>query len=219
MPARRVTLAPHLPPEWDSVGVDHVPVGRGSMSFTVRRAGGAVTAVVRRSGADRSPIEIVFSPALPLGARSLAAATSVETTPGDLHGSVRATFTDSVVLRIPFTGGWNIVPPAMPAVLGSRSRAPRVLSERIGRTASGAERYVVALEGRAGQRYAFRVRAPDESTAAALAVESGDGAKATIAPMRAPGTERVLEVTFPATGANADGYSTATLTFERASRP
>ena len=94
-----------------------------------------------------------------------------------------------------------------------------MLSERLGRAASGAERYVVALEGLAGQRYSFRVRAPDESTAVALTVESSDGAQAAIAPLRATGRERTVAVTFPTTGANADGYSTAALTFERAARP
>lgn len=218
VPARRVTLAPHLPPDWDSLAVQNVPIGRGTMSFMLKRAGGTWTAVVRRAGVDRSPVEIVFSPALPLGARP-AAATAIDVTPGDVHASARAMVTDSATLRIGFAGGWNIVPPSMPAVIGSRSRAPRVSSERLGRAPSGAERYVVAIEGLRGQRYSFRVRAPDESTALALAVESSDGTTAAIAPMRATGTERTVDVTFPSTGANADGYSTATLTFERAPRP
>src|SRR4029450_11042132 len=69
VPKGRVTLAPHLPPGWDSVTVDTVPVGRGTISFTLRRMSGGMTAVVRRRGPDRSPLELVFSPALPLGAR------------------------------------------------------------------------------------------------------------------------------------------------------
>lgn len=68
MPARRVTIAPHLPPDWDAVEVDHVPVGAGQLSFSLRRTAGRITASVRRRG-DTTPLEVVFSPALPLGAR------------------------------------------------------------------------------------------------------------------------------------------------------
>ena len=219
VPAHRVTLTPHLPPDWDSVAVDNVPVGRGTISLAFTRAAGAVTAVVRRGGADRWPVEIVFSPALPLGARPSAGPTVLEATAGDVHGTVRATLTDSVVLRVPFAGGWSIIPPAMPAVIGSRSHAPRVLSERLAAEATDGGRYVVSLEGLARESYVFRVRTPDEGSARSLAVRASDGSRATIAAMPASGAERSVEITFPAAGANADGYTTATLTFDRVSRP
>jgi hypothetical protein len=145
--------------------------------------------------------------------------TALEATAGDVHATARATLTDSLVLRVPFAGGWNIIPPAMPAVIGSRSRAPRVLSERLTAETTDAGRYVVSLEGLARQRYVFRVRTPDEGSARSLAVRTSDGSRATIAATAASGAERSVEITFPATGANADGYTTATLTFDRMSRP
>ena len=72
----------------------------------------------------------------------------------------------------------------MPAKIGHRSEAPRVLSERLG--ADGG--YTVSLEGIAGRSYVFR--------------------------LKAPGGERNETVTFPATGANADGYTATTVTFK-----
>jgi hypothetical protein len=71
----------------------------------------------------------------------------------------------------------------MPAKIGRRSEAPRVISERLGTDGS----YVVSFEGIAGRRYEFRVKAP--------------------------GGERTETRTFPATGANADGYTALTVTF------
>jgi hypothetical protein len=106
----------------------------------------------------------------------------------------------------------------MPAVIGSRSRAPRVLSERVG-GAPGRDRYTVSLEGIAGQHYAFRVRAPDEATARTLTVQVGGGATAVLTPATPSGRERTVEVTFPRTGGNADGYTAATLVLERSIRP
>jgi hypothetical protein len=91
---------------------------------------------------------------------------------------------DMAELTVSYAGGWSIVPASMPAKIGRRSEAPRVISERLG--ADGG--YVVSLEGIAGRSYAFRLKTP-----------TGD---------------RNETVTFPATGANADGYTALTLTFK-----
>jgi hypothetical protein len=98
------------------------------------------------------------------------------------------------------------VPPPTPAVIGRRSEAPRVLSERLG--AEG--RYAVALEGIAGRAYSFRVRAPDPAIARALKVDVTAGA-ARLADAPGGGVERLVSITFPSAGANADGYTTVTL--------
>jgi hypothetical protein len=208
-----VTLAPHLPPGWNSVSVDNVPVGRGTMSLTLRRSSDAITVVARRRGSSRAPVELVFSPALPLGARIAGSAAAARSTPGDLHATIRAALTDSVVLTVRFTGGWGIVPPAMPATIGSRSRAPRVLSER-----GSGDQYVVSLEGLSGQTYTFDVRTPDEPSARSLDAAAGGGGAVKLLPA-AGQARRAVDVTFPPSGANADGYTAATVTFTRSARP
>jgi glycogen debranching enzyme len=216
VPSARVTLAPHLPPTWDSLRVENVPVGRGTVSFTLRRAASAMTLVARRTGADRSPVDLVFSPALPLGARLGDTRVAATSTPGDLHAAVRASLTDSATLTVPFTGGWSIVPPAMPAMIGGRSRAPRVLSERL----PADDRYAVTLEGLSGRQYVFEVRTPDEGAARALEANASSGGSAKLPTMTGTGrARRTVEVTFPSSGANADGYTTTTVTFTRSAKP
>jgi hypothetical protein len=217
VPRGRVTLAPHLPPGWDSVSVDNVPAGRSTISFTLRRTAGGMSAAVRRRGPDRSPLELVFSPSLPLGARASGAGATTAT-PGDVHATVTARITDSGFVEVRYAGGWTILPPIMPAPIGGRSRAPRVLSERLGGSGSAGDRYVVALEGLSGQRYAFDVRAPDEAVAGALDATTSAGASVQLAP-RKPGTIRTVEVIFPSTGANADGYTKTTLTLTGVPKP
>jgi glycogen debranching enzyme len=184
VPARRVIIAPHLPPDWDSVAVDRVPVGRGSLDVELRRTAGRITASIVRHG-DTAPLEVVFAPALPLGARVSGAGVLTETTPGDVHASVKTTMTDRAEMAVSYIGGFSIVPPSMPAIIGHRSEAPRVLSERL--DADG--RYVVALEGIAGSSYIFRVKTP-----AASAFSD-------------------VTIAFPAAEANADGYVAVTRTF------
>ena len=213
VPRARVTLAPHLPPDWDSVSVDNVPVGQGTLSFTVRRSAGAITVVAHRRGADRRPIELEFSPALPLGAVMAPAGTSVQRTPGDVHATVRVSLVDSASATVRYDGGWSIQPPSMPATIGSRSRAPRIISERLERRANG-DNYVVALEGIAGDQYAFVVRA-SEARGTGIRVAIG-----TQPPFVLPlerGTA-VVAIRFPTAGANDDGYTTTAVSFSQIER-
>lgn len=180
-PAHKVVVAPHLPPDWDSVRVENVPVGRDRIDVAIHRTAGRIVAdFSRHPGSITVPsLDIVFSPALPLGATS---SVHTEKTPGDVHATVRGMLGDHLTLEVPYSGGWSIIPPVMPAEIGARSSAPRVLSERM---TNG--NYVVALEGLAGRTYRFRVR------------EWGK-------------EERDLDLTFPSTGANEDGYTTRTIT-------
>ena len=221
-PSGRVTIAPHLPPQWDSVSVDNVPVGRGALSFTVRRTPGAMTLDLRRTRGSGAPLEVVFSPALPTGARVAGPAVRAEQTPGDVHGTVRATVRDSVQLRVAYDGGWTIVPPTMPAEIGARSRAPRVLDQHVEAsprgTAPDGDRFVVSLEGLAGRTYAFRIEAPSSLAARRLRAESTGGGAVRMGAGN-DGSARMVDVTFPAGGADADGYTAMTITFEGRGRP
>ncbi|HMA24586.1 MAG TPA: GH116 family glycosyl hydrolase, partial [Gemmatimonadaceae bacterium] len=86
-PAHKLTLAPHLPPDWDSLRVEHVPFGRRSIDIALRRTNGHLVAELGSTGSsDDAPISVVFSPALPLGASTSAPA---ERTPGDVHATVQ----------------------------------------------------------------------------------------------------------------------------------
>ena len=209
-PRRHVTIAPHLPPDWDSIAVDNVPIGSERVSFAVRRSAGALTLSVQRRGTNGAPIEIEFAPALPLGA-TLNGSGALTRTPGDVHASVRASLTDSTQLRVVFDGGWSIQPPSSMATVGARSSGPRVLSERLA-SSTGAS-YEVALEGLAGRSYVFVIGAPSRDGARRLAVRASNGATATVDNLSGDGTKRRVAVIFPSSGANADGYSSTTVSF------
>lgn len=208
-PARRVTLAPHLPPGWDSVAVDNVPVGTERLSFVIRRQPGRMVAEVRRLGAAGAPLEVIFSPALPHGARVSGAGVSSHRHAGDSHAAVRALVSGRADLVVEHTGGWALEPPAARPVIGERSQAPRILEE--GMTADG--QYQARLEGREGRSYRFRLHAPDPGSARGLVARVGMGGR--VEPGRAAGHIRWVDVTFPAAGGNADGYVAMTLTIGR----
>ena len=209
-PARSLTIAPHLPADWDSVAVTNVPVGNNRVSFTVRRSVGAVTLSLRRTGADRTPLTVDFAPALPLGAIITGTAATERRTPGDVHAMARAIVTDSATIRISYDGGWSIIPRMLPPAVGARSKSLRVLSERM--QGPGNVSYAVTLQGLAGTSYTFRIVAPVRSAAVRLAANASG---ATVAMSAESGDRRTrnVTITFSADGANADGFTTAIVTF------
>lgn len=210
-PHRHVTIAPHLPPEWDSVAVENVPIGVEQLWFVVRRIGGAVTLAVRHFGPHGAPIDIEFARALPLGATVDGNSAILTRTPGDVHASVHAPLTDSADLRIAFDGGWFTMPPKSATDVGSRSSAPRVVSERLASAAGGV--YAVALVGLAGRSYTFLIGAPSQQSARQLVARVSNGATVQVEPMSDAGRIRRIAIIFPVTDQNADGYSASTVSF------
>ena len=222
-PARRLTIAPHLPIDWDSLRVRNVAVGESIVDLAFRRSATGISLDLVRRGADGSPIELVFSPALPLGARTRA---ERDETPGDVHATVRGTLGDRLTLEVPYTGGWSIVPPTMRPAIGDRSTAPRVIGERL-HAAGGSETYSVELEGLAGRSYPFELVAPLPSpairadgaiphceTSDVVARRETSAGRAAGAPALEAGLLE-FRVTFPERGANADGFTRCLLTFAR----
>ena len=172
-PAHTLTIAPHLPADWDSLGARNVVVAGAVVDLALRRTADGMRLDLARRGAV-FPIDVVFSPAFAL------AAGANDATAGDVHVTTRGTLRDSLTLTVHHVGGRSITTPRAAVAIGDRSSAVRVVSERL---VNG--QYRATLEGRAGRSYRLRV---------------ADGRAL-----------RDTDVTFPASGANADDYTVTTL--------
>ena len=145
-PARTLTIAPHLPADWDSLGARNVVVGGAMVDLTLRRTAGGMRLDLTRRGAS-FPIDVVFSPAFPLGPGAGRA------TAGDVHVHTSGTLRDSLTLTAQHTGpGWSVLTPRSEVAIGDRSSAVRVVSERV---VNG--QYRATLEGLAGRVYHLRI--------------------------------------------------------------
>jgi hypothetical protein len=102
--------------------------------------------------------------------------------------------------RIAARGGWSVIPPEAAPRIGDRSRALRVLGERL-----NGDTYEVTVEGLVGAEYRLFVAGPGEWT-------SADAQKRGRA-LAGPRDYHIVMVTMPAAGANADGYVTQVLRF------
>ncbi len=181
------------------------------------RPGQYLAAVGRRAiGVDDAqwrgaPVDLEFAPALPLGANTSVAATDIARHAGDLHARVHARVAGTTTLRAPYTGGCSIRSTAATgARVGESSRHVRIVSERLADAPDAP--YLVSLEGLAGQQAAFHIAAPSAESSTRLRAQAKNGATVTLAAASA-GARRVVTVTFPVAGANADGYTTTELSF------
>ncbi|HEY7568242.1 MAG TPA: GH116 family glycosyl hydrolase [Gemmatimonadaceae bacterium] len=185
----RLKLAPQAPPSWGRVTVRNIAVGSAMVDAEITRERGRLTATLQVRGATR-PISLTFAPRLPLGARNA---------PDSITRAVR----DSATLDVRFDGGWLAEIPLAVARVGERSRAARIVQEVLDADGS----YRVILEGRAGSTTLFYTVGPPEHVASLSAGTLRPGGGATPGnPAR--GLLRWWQVTFPANGANADGYVT-----------
>lgn len=209
-PAGAVTIAPHLPAEWDSVRVENVAVGEERLSFTLKRQGRSLTLDVERRAAGVRPVAVRFAPALPVGSSAVRAdsgVSEVESFPGAVVASTQLLLRDRARAVIRWTGGWEAdVPPAAPRI-GDRSSALRITSERM-----QGSRYHLTLQGRSGQAYELRVRGPDGSGRAAVEVLPESAGVARLQPSASDASGwSTLRLTMPTTGGDDDGYVTLTL--------
>jgi glycogen debranching enzyme len=214
-PAGRLRLAPSLPPEWDSVRVEHVRVGTDVVSMVLtRKARTLAVEAWREQGDAGRPIEIDFAPSLPLGADSIVVSSGESADPERLPGAIvahaRGRLRERVRLVVTWSGGWEVHAPQAAPRIGDRSAALRVLSERM-----HGGKYVVQLEGRAGATYSLGIRGPAASRMSVTVLP----VTASIPPL-APGGLDVhgfapLGITFPTADANGDGYVSLTLVFAR----
>ncbi len=133
--AHRVTLAPHVPADWNWFTLDNVRVGECALRLAYRKRTSEISLVVTRSGSGNCSLE--FSPALSLRAQVLGAEMNGRKVPFQVN---KSDVDQHATVQFPVGGGASTlrlrtrddfglsISPALPP-LGSASQGLRVLSE------------------------------------------------------------------------------------------
>ena len=131
-PRGRARLAPALPPQWDRVTVKRLPVGATLLDVELRRGPGRIEATLRATG---PPVDVVFDPRLPLGARHRVPERAATVRVGDRPATA----------VVSFEGGLEVEPPLVDLTPGQSDRGLRVLDARVDK-----DGFLLELEGQAG---------------------------------------------------------------------
>lgn len=158
-----ITLAPHVPADWTSFGIQNVRLDNLRIAFQYRKTVDSITLEAARTGAGDCWLE--FSPAFSLRTQIISVEVNgislpfkIEANAQDQHVSMRFPTHDGanrVVVRIKNDFGLalaNQLPP-----LGSKSRSLRVISSMWNRDHS---RLTLELSGRPGMNYELGVWNP-----------------------------------------------------------
>ena len=157
---RHLQFTPHLPPGWNKVTLRRVRVGSSEVALDLVQSSGEMTLHIRNDGA---PVKMSFDPELPLGATVRSAhiggreiAATLAQHPQDTHTHTEFNLPrGDVELSLFYNGGVAIVPLIPRPVIGSRSRAMKVVS-----TSLNDRVYTIELDHLAAESASFELRTP-----------------------------------------------------------
>ena len=171
-PNARLRFAPHLPPDWHEVDIGNVRVGRSSLSLRMHQDSlvPSRNRIVLQADLQGPPVEIEFSPEVPLGSRNVRATNGDQPLPvalhpygQDLHAEVKLTLSGKLQLVLDFEGGLRPWFPPESLRIGERSRGPHVLGSTLDSAVDGAEilqHYRAEVEGRGDVCTTFEADSP-----------------------------------------------------------
>jgi len=179
--SNRATFAPHLPPNWNEITLRNVQVRGSQINIKMLKSANEIRLRLENEGA---PVEILFDPEIPFGAKPLRAqlgnrsiAATLEQHPQDTHAKVEFNLPHgSTSLTIEYSGGVAIVLDASQLMIGAPSKTIKITGTKMnGRT------YTVDFDYVPSTASSFEVRTP-------WAIKDAQGATFTVI---SPGTYRI----------------------------
>ncbi len=142
----RLEFSPHLPPGWNQLSVKNIQVASGRLNMTLSRVRGGLDLQTENSG---SPIELHFSPQIPLGAHLSGAdlngqplASKTEAHSQDTHALLTFTLPKGKShCLVRYEGGVSLSVKADAPLIGESSKAIKITS-----VAYQANRLVIGLD-------------------------------------------------------------------------
>lgn len=162
-PGGVLALRPALPADWPAVSVEHLRVGRGTVSIRFGQPSpGRLDVALSRT--DGAPATLRYEPSLPALSRvtgvTVDGATvphAIRHTPEETVVSVDIPVADSVRIAVAYEPGFSLVAPAWETEVGDPNRGLRIVSF----DASDPSLVDIVLEGLAGQPYEIGVTGAD----------------------------------------------------------
>jgi hypothetical protein len=177
----RLTVAPHVPADWNSWSAKNVPACGGTADLNYTRTTNDITLQAVRRGPGTCTL--IFSPAVSLRAR-VQGKVKVQETIADKHPIITMEpSAGSNTARVPVADDFGLLIPAGLPPLGSTSRNLKIVREE---WSADRKQLRIALNGLAGTTYSFK--------AYGAKITSAEGSKVTTG----PDGSQTIEVSFSA---------------------
>jgi glycogen debranching enzyme len=158
--SNRIVLAPHLPPDWDTITLRNLHTGRSAITIQMVQSASQVRLKMQNDGA---PVEMTFDPEIPYGAKLQGARlgeqiidANLEENPQDTHAKVDFTLSHgNVSLAIEYTGGVAIISGSPRLLVGESSKHVKITGVNLkGRV------YTVDFDYLPSEASSFELRTP-----------------------------------------------------------
>jgi glycogen debranching enzyme len=158
-PMSELHWTPHLPPDWSSVAVKNLQVGRSTLTLQMKQSESGISLKVDPSG---PPVAITFAPEIPLGARNLratlngrAVSATIRSYEQDAHAELKFSGEPNTEVALSFVPGVRPWVHGTHLAIGDESHGLRVLSSKLeGHT------YSALVEGRPNACAPFSITTP-----------------------------------------------------------
>jgi len=196
-PENRASLAPQLPPDWESFRVDRLRVGEGEISMNISQS---VYSTTYRVESTRDSIVVDLAATVPADASDIAVSIDgtemadfvINRGPHDSEVAVSlAHLSDAKTVEVSWTGGMRLAPNRIELEPGQRSRGYRIADKHYGNG-----EWKITIEGEAGRTYELELigKVPENVTNGDLRAMTEDGATLLVAMPNGLGRQTV-EVT------------------------
>ena len=134
--ARQIVFAPHVPADWNALAIRNVQLPSATLAFVWSRTNDGSEMETVNSG---TPVHLVYSPEIPLGAHLTGASWNAKSIPARLK-EYSQTSDASMELEIPhgtshltlrYTGGVSLLLPRVHPWIGDSSHAMKVIDEKL----------------------------------------------------------------------------------------
>jgi glycogen debranching enzyme len=137
-------FSPVVPADWDSLSIRHIALGAALYDLTFTQSDSVQTLTL--SGGHSKPLRLMFTPALPPGARLVSISVNGSPPPAGMRGLYE--LQDGDQIRLTHTPVPVVLPPHYTSEPGSSSEGIRIISCR-----EAGKRIRVRVEGRPGRTY------------------------------------------------------------------
>ncbi|MFI5253776.1 MAG: amylo-alpha-1,6-glucosidase [Bacteroidota bacterium] len=156
----QVSLSPHLPPNWDSVVINHVSIANRVYNFKINQAEDGIS--VQMFTAESKPCSVKFTPDFPPGTIPLRA--SIGSVPindfSPTFCSVVHEMSNNDRIEIFCKPSVAILPPTLQTAPGATNYSIKVISEKVDPSDSKLLRLLV--EGKGGESYQLNLLRADQ---------------------------------------------------------
>lgn len=158
----RLALRPYFPPDWKSIAVKNIPLGKRRIAFSMRRTGNLTRYEFQTSGTQSTTV--LFQPYFPLGTRMSEVRTNgrvisrkkLAVRGFDDCPVVNFSFKATAIIEFVHSGGIALVPAHPSLTPGQQSKGLRVIDESWEQG-----NYGLTLEGKCGEMYSLSMFDPD----------------------------------------------------------